>query len=161
MTENEEEEEKEKTILNDINEYGCHVIHVFEEEEHPRFTYSVGIEQVSDQPELLVTGLPQELAHSIINDYSRRIKAGETFEPDSYYEGFLGGFDVTFKEVEKKHYTHYLGWAIWLYKGDDFKVLQLIYPNTSGVWPWDKEASEDLRRFIPKLYKTNLALVSD
>ena len=68
------------------------------------------------------------------------------------YDGFLEGFEVTFKLVEKKHYKEYFGWAQWLYKDKSYRVLQLIYPNTSGVWVWDKEADDDLKWFIPRLY---------
>ena len=63
----------------------------------------------------------------MINEYNNRVKAGEVFKPNKYYQGFLDDFEVTFKEVEKKHYPEYFGWANWLYKGDNFKVLQLIY----------------------------------
>lgn len=142
----------DKKALKNIEEYGCHILHVMEEDEYPRFSYSIGIEKCTGQSELLITGLKQEIAQWMINEYNNRIKDGEVFEPNKLYEGFLEGFDVTFKEVEKKYYSEYFGWENWLYKSDNFKVLQLIYPNTSGIWPWGKEASEDFTRFIPKLY---------
>jgi len=96
--------------------------------------------------------LKQELAHWMINEYNNRVKAGEVFEPNKYYSGFLENFDVTFREVEKQHYPEYFGWARWLYKGDNFSVLQLIYPSTSGFWPWDTEAPDDYTWCIPRLY---------
>jgi len=73
--------------------------------------------------------------------------------PGKFYKGFLDGFEVTFKEVQKKHYSEYLGWAKWLYRGDDFRVLQLIYPSAAGVWPWAENAPDDFKWFIPKLYE--------
>jgi len=142
----------EEKALSDIEKYGCHIIHVMEEGEYPRFTYSIGIEKNTGQPELLVTGLKRELALWIINEYNSRVKSGEVFEPNKFYSDFLDNFDVTFKEVEKTHYREYFGWDIWFYKGEDFKVLQLIYPSTSGVWPWDPGVTEDFSWFIPRLY---------
>lgn len=147
-------EPEDRKALDDIEEYGCHILHILEEGEHPRFSYSIGIEKKNGQPELIVTGLKRELAHSIINQYNTRVRAGEKFEPGSFYGGFLEGFVVTFKEVEKKHYREHFGWGFWLYKGDNFRVLQLIYPSTSGVWPWDRDAPSDYTWFIPKLYAT-------
>jgi hypothetical protein len=44
-----------------------------------------------------------------------------------------------------------MGWDIWLYGGGPFDALQLIYPTTSGVWPWDAEADEWLRVWQPLL----------
>jgi len=142
----------EEKALNDINEYGCHILHVMEEDNYPRFTYSIGIEKISNQPEIIITGLKQEIAHWMVNEYNSRVKAGEVFKAGEFYSDFLEGFEVTFREVEKKHYSEYFGWGNWLYKGDDFRVLQLIYPNTSGIWPWDKNAPEDFTWFVPKLY---------
>ena len=145
-------DKNEEKALSDIEEYGCHVLHVLEEYEYPRFTYSIGIQKCTGQPEIIITGLKQELAHWIVNEYNSRVKSGELFEPGKLYEGFLGEFEVTFKEVEKKHYSEYFGWGSWLYGNDNFKVLQLIYPSTFGVWPWDENAPNDYTWFIPQLY---------
>ena len=142
----------EEKALSDIEEYGCHVLSVMEEAEYPGFTYSIGIEKKTKQPEVIITGLKQEIAHWMVNEYNNRVKAGEVFEAGKFYPDFLEGFDVTFKEVEKKHYTEYFGWGRWLYNGNDFRVLQLVYPTTAGIWPWEANASEDYKWYIPKLY---------
>lgn len=137
--------------LADIEKYGCHILHVMEDETGPPFAYSIGIEKTSNRPELVVTGLKRKLAQWIINEYNNRIRAGESFEADKFYSGFLGDFDVMFRPVLKEHYEEYFGWGRWLYKGDEFRVLQLIWPSTSGVWPWDPAATEDYTYFMPLL----------
>ncbi len=143
----------EEQALSDIEKYGCHIIHVLEEGQAPGFSYSIGIEQKTGQPEIIVTGLKQELTHFLINDYNSRVKSGEIFKPDKKYQDFLEGFDVIFKPVNRRHYADYFGWANWLYSGNNFRVMQLIYPSTSGIWPWEPEAPADLIHCIPKLYE--------
>ncbi|NUS18349.1 MAG: DUF4262 domain-containing protein, partial [Mesorhizobium sp.] len=69
----------EAKTLADIEEYGCHILYVLEEDEHPPFAYSVGIEHNFDVPELVVIGLKPELSMTIINDYCRRVRSGEKF----------------------------------------------------------------------------------
>ena len=147
-------DDSEKKVLSDIEKYGCHVVHVLEEKDSPRFTYSVGIQQTTNQPELLITGLRRELAHSIINNYNQRIKAGELFLTERMYPGFIEGFDVVFKVVSEQKYREYFGWAIWFYKGSYFSAYQLIFPSTSGKWPWDLDAPYDYTWFIPSLYES-------
>ena len=137
--------------LADIDEYGCHILHVLEDETGPRFSYSIGVEKTSQQPELIVTGLNRELAHSVINEYNDRIRNGESIEPDKMYSGFIGNFDVLFRPVLKKHYEEYFGWGRWLYEGDEFRVYQLIWPSTNGVWPWEADAPSNYTYFIPLL----------
>lgn len=133
--------DEEKTLA-DIAEYGCHVLHVLAENDLPPFTYTVGIERASSAPEIVVIGLKQPIAHSVVNEYNRRVRSGERFSPGQVVSGFIGGFDCQFREVHRSHYREYFGWDIWLYGGTEFRMLQLVYPTTAGVWPWDQEASE-------------------
>jgi len=143
-------DEYEQKALDDIKNHGCHILHVMEED-YPRFTYSIGIEKTTNKPNLIITGLKRELAHWMINEYKRRITEGEVFEPKKFYQNFLEGFDVTLVEVDKKHYEEYLGWGLWYNKGASFNMLQLVFPSTSGVWPWNENASEDFTWFQPLL----------
>lgn len=145
------EEEQNAKALNDVNTYGCHVLKVFGDESEPLFAYSIGIEETSHQPDLIVVGLKLDLGHRIINEYNRRVRLGEVFHPNTLYDGFLDGFPVAFSPVLKQHYREYLVWGLWFYRGDDFRVFQLVYPNTSGRWPWDPGASDDFRRLTPLL----------
>ena len=144
-------ESGDEKALADIKEYGCHILHVMEDESGPRFSYSIGIEKTSDHPELIVTGLKRDLAHWIINEYNNRVREGERFEADRPYSGFLGDFDVLFRPVLKEHYEEYFGWGRWLYEGDGFDVYQLIWPSTKGKWPWDSDAPDEYTCFIPLL----------
>jgi hypothetical protein len=49
----------EQKAISDIEQFGCHVMHVFREGELPPFSYSVGIWKSSHRPELIVVGLEQ------------------------------------------------------------------------------------------------------
>lgn len=141
----------EEKALSDIDKHGCHVIHVFEDDQGPKFTYSVGIERKSKQPELIITGLDKELAHWIINEYNRRIRSGEVFQADQPYSGFLNDHVVIFKPMSQTHYSEYLGWDLWLYGNSNFRVFQMIWPSTAGVWPWDPHAPSEYLWNIPRL----------
>ncbi len=137
--------------LNNISHYGCHILHVMAEGELPPFSYSIGIEKNFCFPELVVVGLKRELAHGIINEYKHRIKCGELFEPNHFYPGFLEGFNVYFIEVASKHYSAYFGWGRGLYDGNNFRVMQLVYPTTSNIWPWDSNALDSYLTWQPLL----------
>lgn len=135
-------DEQDRKALDDIEQFGCHVLNIMEGEEQPCFSYSIGIVKTLTQPELMIVGLKRELAHSIINNYRQRLADGEAFIPGAFYSDFIEGFDVTFIEVDKKHYKEYLGWGLWLYSGNNFKTYQLIWPTTAGIWPWNEKKSE-------------------
>jgi len=142
--------EDEKT-LSDIRTHGCHVIHVQEEDALPPFGYSVGIQRSSQVPEVIVVGLKHPMADFVINEYNHRIRAGEKFLIGHEYLGFLEDFPVLFEKVLLKHYEEYFGWNRWLYDGEAFDVVQMVYPNTQGVWPWDEAADAWFRARQPLL----------
>lgn len=141
----------DKKALDDIEAYGCHVIHVLEEEDKPPFAYSVGIQRSSGAPEVIVIGLKQPMAHFVVNEYNRLVRKGARFVAGARSEEFLEGFSVQFGLVDKAYYEAYLGWNIWLYGGSSFETMQIVYPTTDGIWPWDSSASEWFRAWQPVL----------
>jgi hypothetical protein len=141
----------EQKAIADVEQYGCHVIHVMEEGDLPPFAYSVGIEKTSQAAELVVVGLKQPMAHSLINEYNRRVRGGELFEAGQTVSGFLQGFDCQLRSVDPSHYREYFGWNLRFYNGARFRVLQLVYPTVEGIWPWDADATEWFRRRQPLL----------
>ena len=79
--------------------------------------------------------------------FARRPSGGEQFEIGRGYSGFLEGFECEMRAVDQSHYHDYLGWCRWLYRGNSFKAVQLVYPDTKGVWPWESRASARFRRW--------------
>ena len=130
----------DQTTLENIARFGCSVLHVPEEDDLPPFSFSVGITKTAAAPELIVIGLRQELAQTLINDYYQRVRAGEAFRAGERYAGFLEEFDVALERVAESFYEEYLGYNLGFYEGANFEALQLIYPNTEGIWPWEPEA---------------------
>ena len=145
------------TTREHITKFGCGVIHVQEEGALPPFTYSVGITEQTGEPEVVVIGLKQELAHFVVNEYNRRVRAGERLVPGQLYSGFIEGFEVLAEEVPLEAYDEYFGQNLNLYGGSNFRVLQLIYPTTTGVWPWSEQASEYFRNRQPVLARAGAA----
>ena len=71
-------------------------------------------------------------------------------------DGLLDGFQVTFRPVPMDHAVAHFGWAFWYYDGETFPTLQLVYPSTAGIWPWDANASDSFRADQPVLETTPL-----
>ena len=136
----------------DIAKYGCSVMHVFDpEDELPPFAYSIGIQQETGAPEVVVIGLKQPMAHFVVNEYNKRIREGESFEVGQFYSGFLEGFDIYIGAVSKSVYDDYFGQDIDFYGGREFAVVQVVYPTTKGIWPWTEGAPESFKQWQPLL----------
>jgi hypothetical protein len=142
---------EDKKALDDIEKFGCHILHVMEEGDEPPFSYSIGVQKSTGAPEAVVIGLKQPIAHHVLNEYNSRVRNGERFANGKEYSGFIEGFPVQFELVAPQHYDEYFGWTKWLYGGTAFSVLQIVFPTTEGVWPWDSRASEWFRKRQPIL----------
>jgi hypothetical protein len=146
----------DKQVLNDIEQYGVHIVHVLADGGMPGFGFSIGLFQNFHHPEILIVGLQQELIHSIINDMAQEIKQGKTYYAFSYSPDILEGFECYFTKVNLAHYKTYLGYAHWFYKGDNFPVLQCIYPTVKGIYPWQDNWPQKLISVQPILGPINI-----
>jgi hypothetical protein len=134
----------DKRVADNIDEYGCHVISVFDPEEtEPSFSYSVGIQESSAVPEAIVIGLRPNLSGFMINEYNRQVRAGTRFQRGVLYPGFIEGFEVYIEPVRLKRRLAEYTLGCDRYYGDKaYAVVQIVWPSTAGVWPWQKTASE-------------------
>lgn len=145
----------DQRLFDNIEHYDCHVINVANKvgEEGPIFSYSIGLTHTLKAPELLIIGLDGRLAHSMINGYRDDIKNGKNFFAGKFYSDFLEGFDVFLIEANDVARKDYAVWADWYHERTKFPLLQCVWPTTSGIWPWQPEASEQFKSNQPILGK--------
>ena len=138
-------------IIDDIKNYGWHVIKVLEDNSGPGFVYSIGFFETFNHPEIIIIGLNLDLSHNIINDIGDDIKRGTMFNPDKFYPNLIEGFECYFTQVDKGFYEEYVGQAQWYYEEKQFPLLQCIYPTTKGIYPWAPNWSENIKLLQPIL----------
>jgi len=143
--------EYRKSVINNINNHGFHSTTVAGEEGDPTYTYSTGIQETLNAPELITIGLGSSLAHTLSHIYYDRVKAGETFVENHKYEGFLKGVTVMFKTVPLEKINEYMLCVPWLYGDKPHRALQLIYPDDNHLWPWDEGVHASVIRCQPIL----------
>ena len=143
----------ERKVLDDVEQYGVHVVHVMEDDEGPGFSFTVGLWHTFAQPELLVFGLEADVAQELLNEIADQANEGMKFLADSKHDGLLQHYPARFFAVPKAFYRDYLGVAIWAYEGDGFDAVQLVWPDKVGRWPWDAGVREVFRDRQPVLAK--------
>jgi hypothetical protein len=52
----------ERKVLEDIAEYGWHCVNIFAEDDLPPYSFTVGVFDTYKHPELIIFGLPREVA---------------------------------------------------------------------------------------------------
>jgi len=145
----------DQKLLDDVEKYGLHILHILGDEEHPPFSYSIGLFKTFNHPEIIIIGLKQQLSHIIINNIAEDIKNGIAYEPFSWSEDILDNYKCLFIPVDKSNYREYVGYDRWYYNGDDFSLLQCIYPTTKGIYPWEETWPDNIKQLQPLLGPIN------
>ena len=142
----------ERKLREDVEKHGWHVLNVLSKGgTSPGWSYSVGLFHTFGHPEIVVVGLPPDTGHAIINDVGAAIRAGRRLEDGMVDAGFLEGYDSLFRQVPASRYESHFGRAIDFYGGTDFPVLQLVYPDREGRWPWEEGVAAGFREAQPVL----------
>ena len=132
-----------KKVKDNVAKYGWHVTGVFQGEDTPPFTYTVG---AWDQalPELLIVGLPYQSGGAILNDILNAARKGLELKEGVAYTEFAN-FPLYLKALTLEQAQ---GWTTMAFtyhtkgKGkanskDPFLVMQVVYPDRQGRYPWD------------------------
>ena len=125
-----------RRVVADVQKHGLHIIHVAAEA-GGGWSYSIGLFHTHRHSELVIVGLPSSTAQVLLNALGARVKAGERFSSGVRDGQVLTRYPVQFVTVPESAYRDHFGFANWFYRGAAFPVLQVVWPDRSGAFPWD------------------------
>ncbi|WP_338846304.1 DUF4262 domain-containing protein [Massilia sp. W12] len=133
----EPEDDSDRKLLSDIGEFGWHVVGIHEEENSPRFAFTVGLYYQYLHPEIMIMGLPHEVAHALLVSVQSITHKGGYIQPWSAVEE-IASFPLVAVPIHFSHYKEHLGYGMWFYKSlpEPFPAIQLVWPDKAGVFPW-------------------------
>ena len=123
--------------LDDIEEFGCQVLHITADAVCPRFSYTIGVYDTCAKPELITIGLPSGTAQHALNEAIELMKAGVDLTVGRHRD-IVGSVEVEFKPIDPKWLHHLMLRADGFYEGADVPVLQLIYPDLENLFQGDE-----------------------
>ena len=139
--------------LSDIAECGVHVAHVLadgaDDDRDPLFSYTVGLWHSFEQPEVVVFGLPKEVANDLLDALADDVSEGTRYPAGTRHDGLLQGYPVRMLEVPAERFAEHFELAAWAYEGEPVPAVQLVYPDKQGRWPWDQTTRVGFRECQP------------
>lgn len=141
----------EQRVIDDVRQFGWHIIGIEADEEGPGFAYSIGMFHTLGHPEILIFGLPVDSMMSIVNHIGEEVRQGASFQDGQESDKILDGFSCVFREVPQEFYREYLGYARWFYQSAHFPVLQCVWPDKSSRFPWHDDFNSQLFERQPVL----------
>lgn len=89
----------DRLVLEDIRDYGWHVVNVASDGSAPAWSFSVGLGVTFEHPELIVFGLDVNTMHAMINNAVAEIEGGLAFQDRSRSAEVLEAYSCTFRDV--------------------------------------------------------------
>ncbi|MBW8882069.1 MAG: DUF4262 domain-containing protein [Asticcacaulis sp.] len=140
----------QKTVVDAIRGYGWFRTSHAPQDGYPGFAYTTGFWLNLGFPELIVFSLPEETAHAIFLETWNDIKAGNR-PPVGQAAPLLGSGNAWLAPVQKSYYDWLMETSHWFYGGDDFRCVQLVWPDQAGVFPWQPGFDQRLLDAQPNL----------
>lgn len=132
------------SCVRSIAEHGWMVQGVFPTEQSvdkKSWCYTIGL-TLRGLPEILVVNLPVMIGTAICNDTARKMIADGEPELRTSVSGY-SSVDMTFLEVAMVSNGEWFNVAHALYGDWNFRVLQAIFPDKEGHFPWHDKYSLD------------------
>jgi hypothetical protein len=145
-------DEGDRKLVADVQRHGWGVIGIQAEEWRPGWAFTVGLWHTFGVPELAMFGLQVRDMQTWLNEIGEQVRNGQAPMPNELREEILEGFPVTFRGAESSWYQRLFGWAIWFYRKPPLPVVEVIWPDTQGRFPWQAEAGLRCRHHQPRLW---------
>lgn len=142
----------EKKIRDDLAKCSCSVVQVKAEGGVPGWSYTVGLFKTFGSPEIIVIGLEEEVALSLLNRVANLLENGRRFHEGDRQCDLLSTVECEFRHVERRWVRHVMGYGAGFYGRDTFPVLQCVYPDLNNRFPWDVNLSKEWRARQPLIF---------
>jgi hypothetical protein len=137
------EQEMRGRAAQDVQQSGLHIADAFPDENAPGFSvffsYTAGVWQTFEQPELIVFGLRPEAAHAILHVAADHIRHGQRYVDGDQADDITRDYLVHFRAAPTDHPRWPMSVTSAYYGHRNYPVLQLVMPDKDHHWPWEPE----------------------
>jgi hypothetical protein len=140
-------------LMADVAQEGFHCVVQDDGPDPPAHAFSVGFFRSWDHPEVALFGLGPGELEDAIGRIAERIRAGQRLDQGDFAEGVVRGREVAFRRIVPRHYSAFLGHAVWYHGGARFPALQAVWADEEGRFPWDRWFPRELRDAQPVLFE--------
>jgi hypothetical protein len=137
-------------VAGHIDQSGWHVTGVLPDDEMPGWAYSVGLWHSYRHPEIAIFGLPPN-RYGFVNVIGDAIRDGRRLEPGQPIEGVVAGYGLQVRRVQEK-WSEMFAQGQSFYRSPGLNVLQLVWPDPEGKFPWEAGFAERFQDLQPMLW---------
>lgn len=140
-----------RTIVH-VTQYGWSVVLIRATEAGPGWAYTIGLWHSYRSPELAMFGGDVYEMEEILNSLGGQAAGGMRPSDGERREEVLRGWPVVFRTVDPRWHEAAFGGGTAFYRRSPLPVLQVIWPDPNGRFPWDAGTDAVYQRAQPALW---------
>lgn len=135
-----------------VEEHGWSVVGAAAENDVPAWAFTVGLWHTLGSPEIAMFGLGLADMQRWLNRLGGQIRSGRPLAPDQPREGVLDGVPLQVRPVHASWYPVLFGSALNFYQRPPLPIVQAIWPDRTGRFPWQDGSGDNCRADQPWLW---------
>ncbi|WP_327001568.1 DUF4262 domain-containing protein [Dactylosporangium sp. NBC_01737] len=135
-----------------IRRHGWSVTGIDAEHDVPAWACTVGLWHTLGSPELAMFGLGLRDMQRWLNRLAGQIEAGRPLIAGQPRDDVLDGFALEIRPVHADWYPRLLGSALNFYQRPPLPVVQVVWPDRTGLFPWEAGSGDNCRADQPNAW---------
>jgi hypothetical protein len=135
-----------------VTEHGWSVVGIGSEDDVPAWAFTVGLWHTLGSPEVAMFGLRLPDMQRWLNQLGGQIRDGQPLAADERRDGVLDGFPLAIRPVHPSWYPRVFGSAVNFYQRPPLPIVQAIWPDRTGLFPWQDGSGDNCRANQPWLW---------
>lgn len=142
--------EDDRKLVEDVRRHGWSVVGIRAEFAQPGWAFTVGLWHTFGCTEVAMFGLNVRDMQDWLNLVGDEVRAGRPPRRRERREGIIDGVPVVWAPVDSSWHELLFGWMIWFYRRPPLPVVQLVWPDRHGRFPWEDGSGAACRRDQPR-----------
>ncbi|MFI0447358.1 DUF4262 domain-containing protein [Actinomadura sp. 6N118] len=142
----------DRQTMENVRTHGWGVINIPADDAGPGWSFSVGLWHSHRSPELAMFGLDMDVTQPVINNLGREIADGRAAADGQERHGLINDYPIHLKQIDRGWYQTFFGVAMAFYRRPPLPVIQLVWPDLDGRFPWDAETAEGYQAMQPQAW---------
>ncbi|MBU2667469.1 DUF4262 domain-containing protein [Actinoplanes bogorensis] len=137
-----------------VTEHGWSVVAIDGHDDVPPWVFTVGLWHTYGSPEVAMFGLGRTDMQAWVNRLGSQIKNGRPLRLDRPVDDVLDGFPLAARPVQPAWYSRLFESAVNFYQQPPLPIVQLVWPDRHGHFPWQEGSGDNCRADQPSLWVT-------
>lgn len=140
-----------RTIVH-VKEYGWSVVLVPADDRGPGWAFTIGLWHSYRSPELAMFGLEPYDMQTCLNDLGDQAAAGRPLRPNQEWPDAVIHRPVLLHPVDHGWHRAFFSMGVGFYRWPRMPVLQAVWPDERGLYPWQPGSDPRSRDAQPWLW---------